>query len=238
MLTDLKPCPFCGGDPDFDHDDDGWSWIVCQRCGATTNASASLMDDCKPLLAERWNSRAIAAEVRAEAQEPVGVFADVNRRNDQPALWEQMVPSAYDGKEYIYLYAAPQPPAPCQKCAELTREVMRYQAAFSPSERLVLKLQAKAAELEKVAKAYEDQVAAHNKALDEVARLSALIEKCEKGLASVEWLIGDSQGVIGLHLNGDSAPWASLRTGGHFETWLIEFDEALAAIAAQKGGAA
>ena len=67
-----------------------------------------------------------------------------------------------------------------------------------------------------------------------IQRQTAMIEKCEKGLSAVEWLISDSQGVIGLHLNGDSAPWASLRTGGHFETWLIEFDEVLAAITAHK----
>ena len=41
------------------------------------------------------------------------------------------------------------------------------------------------AELAKVAKAYEDQVAAHNKTLDEVARLSAMIEKCEKFAADI-----------------------------------------------------
>ena len=53
----LKPCPFCGGEASFDHDDNGWNWITCTNCGASTNARASTMDDCRPLLAEAWNRR-------------------------------------------------------------------------------------------------------------------------------------------------------------------------------------
>lgn len=53
----LKPCPFCGGEATFDHDDNGWNWIECTRCGASTNARVSAMDDCKPLLLEQWNKR-------------------------------------------------------------------------------------------------------------------------------------------------------------------------------------
>jgi Lar family restriction alleviation protein len=53
----LKPCPFCGGAATFDHDDDGWNWIECTACGASTNARVSAMDDCKPLLLEQWNKR-------------------------------------------------------------------------------------------------------------------------------------------------------------------------------------
>lgn len=54
----LKPCPFCGGAATFDHDDNGWNWIACTNCEASTNARVSAMDDCKPLLAEAWNRRA------------------------------------------------------------------------------------------------------------------------------------------------------------------------------------
>jgi hypothetical protein len=54
----------------------------------------------------------------------------------------------------------------------------------------------------------------------EMARLRA-------GIEAVEGLINDSQGVYGLHLNGDCAPWETLRTGGQFEDWLIDFDKAL-----------
>jgi len=78
------------------------------------------------------------------------------------------------------------------------------------------------AELEKVAKAYEDQVAAHNKTLDEVARMSAMIEKCEKALASaVEW------GVPMRDAPKSSRPY-----------WFDDSVTALAAIAAHKKGGA
>lgn len=52
-------------------------------------------------------------------------------------------------------------------------------------------------------------------------------KKLVRGLLSVASLIHDSQGVAGLHLNGDVAPWSELRTGGRFEEWLYEFDDAL-----------
>ena len=53
------------------------------------------------------------------------------------------------------------------------------------------------------------------------------IVELEKGLDSVSKLIEDSDGVYGLHLNGDNAPWNSLTTGGQFEEWLVDFDNAL-----------
>ena len=46
------------------------------------------------------------------------------------------------------------------------------------------------------------------------------------GLRAVQALMAESYGVSGLHLNGEIAPWISLRTGGHFEEWLVAFDEA------------
>jgi hypothetical protein len=55
---------------------------------------------------------------------------------------------------------------------------------------------------------------------DRIAVLSA-------GIAAVSGLIDESQGVAGLHLNGDVATWEELRQGGRFEEWLSDFDEAL-----------
>ncbi|MGZ5077009.1 MAG: hypothetical protein ACXV9R_10335 [Methylobacter sp.] len=48
------------------------------------------------------------------------------------------------------------------------------------------------------------------------------------GLDAVESLINNSQGVCGLHLNGDIAPWDELRSGGQFN-WLSDFDTAMSA---------
>ena len=61
---DLKPCPFCGGKPYFDHDDAGWTWIECDQCHVATNQRISAMEDCKPLLAEDWNRRTIPPDPR------------------------------------------------------------------------------------------------------------------------------------------------------------------------------
>jgi len=51
--------------------------------------------------------------------------------------------------------------------------------------------------------------------------------KLAAGIKAVAALIDNSAGVDGLHLNGDLATWGELRTGGRFEEWLREFDEAL-----------
>ena len=55
---DLKPCPFCGAAAHFAMDADRWEWVECESCGMQGNRRASLMDDCKPMLAEAWNRRA------------------------------------------------------------------------------------------------------------------------------------------------------------------------------------
>lgn len=38
---------------------------------------------------------------------------------------------------------------------------------------------------------------------------------------SINDLIGESEGVAGLHKNGDIASWGDLLEGGHFEGWLL-----------------
>lgn len=40
----------------------------------------------------------------------------------------------------------------------------------------------------------------------------------------IDELIGSSEGVAGLHMNGDVAPWSSLTEGGEFGAWLGSFD--------------
>lgn len=50
-------------------------------------------------------------------------------------------------------------------------------------------------------------------------------------LHEVDDLVGESLGVIGLHLNGDAAPWPELLVGGRFER-LSSLEDLRAAIAA------
>ena len=46
------------------------------------------------------------------------------------------------------------------------------------------------------------------------------------GLKAVRELINNSQGIYGLHLNGDPSPWQEIEEGGRFEEWLIDFNKA------------
>ena len=45
-------------------------------------------------------------------------------------------------------------------------------------------------------------------------------------------LIQESTGVVGLHLNGDVAPWDELLAGGRYEEWLLAYNDLGAALAA------
>ena len=57
-------------------------------------------------------------------------------------------------------------------------------------------------------------------------------EQLKAAIGDVACLMGNSEGVYGLHQNGDHAPWDELRTGGSYEEWLYRVD---AAIDAAKG---
>ena len=70
---ELLPCPFCGGKATFDHDDNGWNWVVCEKCGVSTDCRVSAMDDCKPLLAEAWNRRASPASAPEDVIDAVTI---------------------------------------------------------------------------------------------------------------------------------------------------------------------
>lgn len=80
----------------------------------------------------------------------------------------------------------------------------------------------------------EDERRAASNATLEVTTLRADLKQARKGLQSVADLVGSSNYVGGLHLNGDAAPWDDLRSGGKYEEWLCDFDEALHAIPQQK----
>ena len=68
MTEQLKPCPFCGGAAhffkitDLDEKNFGGEGICCGSCPITTDLMFSLMEDCKPKLAEAWNRRVQPAQ--------------------------------------------------------------------------------------------------------------------------------------------------------------------------------
>lgn len=53
-----------------------------------------------------------------------------------------------------------------------------------------------------------------------IRQLIDLVEKQQAGINAVLDLVSDSDGVYGLHRNGDPAPWTELMDGGRFEEWL------------------
>jgi hypothetical protein len=66
----------------------------------------------------------------------------------------------------------------------------------------------------------------------------ALIDAIQSLQGAITDLINDSEGVYGLHRNGDPAPWSELTLGGRFEEWIgLPLANADAAIA-KAGGAA
>lgn len=67
-----------------------------------------------------------------------------------------------------------------------------------------------------------------------IAAAPALLEALKGLLADIESLMGESDGVAGLHLNGDVAPWSELDEGGRFER-LSSLSAARAALAKAEG---
>jgi hypothetical protein len=67
---DLLACPFCGGEAYFCKDASDWEWIECGSCHVATNRSIAIMEDCKPLLVDKWNRRTnanIQQQVQADS---------------------------------------------------------------------------------------------------------------------------------------------------------------------------
>ena len=58
-------------------------------------------------------------------------------------------------------------------------------------------------------------------------RLQQTLDCQEQLCRALEQLESESEGVAGLHRNGDVASWESLRRGGAYEPWLLVLDEAL-----------
>jgi hypothetical protein len=68
----------------------------------------------------------------------------------------------------------------------------------------------------------------------EIARMKMLEEASEHVLHDIDDLVANSQGVAGLHQNGDVAEWDTILAGGSFGAWLASVEGLRAAL---NGGA-
>ena len=90
-MSDLLPCPFCGGEAEFSLGETGdgkeWHYIECTECEAM-GPRVQYADHniaIKDALAEAWNSRAIpAADARAEALKEAAEMIDKRHRGNLP----------------------------------------------------------------------------------------------------------------------------------------------------------
>lgn len=66
----------------------------------------------------------------------------------------------------------------------------------------------------------------HPEALARIEALEAALDSCSAALqrlhTDIEALMADSEGVTGLHHNGDVATWEELGEGGRFSDWIGE----------------
>jgi len=56
MMSELKPCPFCGGEAEL-HGDVYSAFIECNYCGASGGTHVSLSGNAKADAIKAWNKR-------------------------------------------------------------------------------------------------------------------------------------------------------------------------------------
>ena len=69
-----------------------------------------------------------------------------------------------------------------------------------------------------------ESLAMYRSACDRADHSQARVQELEEAVDAVRNLISNSEGVAGLHLNGDVAPWDELMEGGEYEAWLGALD--------------
>lgn len=60
-MSELKPCPFCGGEAELRHIAHGkTAYVVCTKCGCKTqNTPAKCEYSADDIVATAWNRRAV-----------------------------------------------------------------------------------------------------------------------------------------------------------------------------------
>jgi len=115
-----------------------------------------------------------------------------------------------------------------RKQAERENDNLQEQIAYLSKRCAVLtdERNAAQAELSRALDEIKILIAPHEVGGGPVAMLKQRVAELEHAIDDVRDLIDESDGVYGLHENGDLAPWDELRGGGKFECWLGSLDAA------------
>jgi len=113
-MSELKPCPFCGGDAEFgevpyerkyagDNDcrinhDHGGQFIQCKSsdCSASSMLIFPTMADAKPLLIEKWNRRAPSDQPADAVVVPIETLILMRKAITYDAPYSNAAIMAYD----------------------------------------------------------------------------------------------------------------------------------------------
>lgn len=68
-MSELKPCPFCGGAASINGDDDGRMYVECGLCAASSMCAVPIKADASMLLLAAWNRRATPPNVARVIEE-------------------------------------------------------------------------------------------------------------------------------------------------------------------------
>ena len=86
MTENLKSCPFCGSEAEFNSDEFG-EGVCCKSCGATMH-NGVYGEEGKKLASADWNARPIENELEAEnarLREALEVILDAAQK-DEPCI--------------------------------------------------------------------------------------------------------------------------------------------------------
>ena len=86
MTENLKRCPFCGSEAEFNSDEFG-EGICCKSCGSTMH-NGVYGEEGRKLVSADWNARPIENELEAEndrLREALGVILD-EAQKDEPCI--------------------------------------------------------------------------------------------------------------------------------------------------------
>lgn len=70
---------------------------------------------------------------------------------------------------------------------------------------------------------------------DRLASAERVVKRARVAISDFDDLVGSSEGVYGLHLNGDPAPWESILAGGAYDYWTEGITTLRAALSSHRG---